>query len=58
MKGLSSNTIHDVHTDKYGYKWITTNHGLNKYDGISIEIYRYDPQDTLSIRANSLSKLF
>ena len=56
-EGLSSNSIRDIYTDKFGYKWISTSHGLNKYDGITFETFRYDPQDTLSIRANSLGAI-
>ena len=57
-EGLSDVSVRDVHTDKFGYKWISTGHGLNKYDGINFEKFRYDPRDSLSIRANSLNRLF
>lgn len=56
--GLSSDAPRHIHEDKYGYKWISTGHGLNKYDGYSFEIFRADPLDSFSIRANSLGKIF
>lgn len=56
--GLSNDEIHDIHEDKYGYKWITTSHGLNKYDGLNFEVFRHDPQDTTSVRANSLGQIY
>ncbi|MFT4761884.1 MAG: ligand-binding sensor domain-containing protein/FixJ family two-component response regulator [Paraglaciecola sp.] len=37
--GLSHNTIYDILQDDYGYIWIGTQNGLNKYDGYSFEVY-------------------
>ena len=31
--GLSESTIYDVFQDSRGYMWISTDNGLNKYDG-------------------------
>lgn len=56
--GLSDNQISDVHKDKLGYLWVATGHGLNRYNGIDFRRFRYDPNDTNSIRANSLERLF
>ncbi len=56
--GLSSEKVREIHEDKYGYKWISTGHGLNKFDGYSFEVFRYDPQDSFSIRANSQGKIY
>lgn len=56
--GLSSEGVRAIHEDKYGYKWISTSHGLNKYDGYSFEIFRYNPQDSFSIRANSQGEIY
>ncbi len=57
-QGLSNSNVRDLLTDKYGYKWISTGHGLNKYDGLNFETFRYDPMDTFSLRANSLGTLY
>lgn len=38
--GLSHNTIHCLLQDQYGYIWIGTQNGLNKYDGYNFEVYR------------------
>ncbi len=32
------NTITDIHQDKRGYLWIGTRDGLNRYDGVEVEI--------------------
>lgn len=57
-EGLSDNNIADVHRDRLGYLWVATGHGLNRYDGLDFRIFRYDPEDTNSIRANSLEFLY
>lgn len=57
-EGLSDNQVADVHRDKLGYLWVATGHGLNLYNGIDFQVFRYNPQDTTSIRANSLEFLY
>ncbi|MCE7996152.1 MAG: hypothetical protein HEP71_29500 [Roseivirga sp.] len=57
-EGLSDSNIADVHRDRLGYLWVATSHGLNRYDGLDFRIFRYDPEDTNSIRANSLDFLY
>ena len=39
--GLSEDTVYDVFQDSRGYMWISTDNGLNKYDGYSMESYQY-----------------
>lgn len=36
--GLSHNTVFSILQDHYGYIWIGTQNGLNKYDGYSFEL--------------------
>ena len=38
--GLSNNYIRFIYQDSYGYLWIGTNEGLNKYDGTNILILK------------------
>lgn len=38
--GLSHNTVHCLLQDHYGYLWVGTQHGLNKYDGYNLEVIR------------------
>ena len=47
--GLSESTVYDVYQDSRGYMWISTDNGLNRYDGYSMESYQYMHYDTLSI---------
>ena len=50
--GLSSNTINSIYQDKSGDVWIATENGLNRYDGLSIHIYKNNPADPHSISHN------
>ncbi len=36
LEGLNSNIVIDATWDKYGYIWISTENGMNRYDGFSI----------------------
>ncbi len=51
-QGLSHNTIHCILQDSYGFIWIGTEDGLNRYDGYEFKIYRHNILDTLSIADN------
>lgn len=44
--GLASNSVRAVMQDKYGFMWIGTDDGLNRYDGISIKRYDLGLQGT------------
>lgn len=56
--GLSNNSISDIIQDKYGYIWLATADGINRYDGYKITIYKNIPGDTTSLPANSTYDLF
>ncbi len=47
--GLSNNTVWSIAQDNKGFMWFGTNDGLNRYDGYDITVYRYNPQDSLSL---------
>jgi len=52
--GLSSPNIMSVYQDRFGYIWIMTEDGLNRYDGSKIKIYRNDPDVPNSLISNSV----
>ena len=41
-QGLSSNSLSCLFQDSDGFIWIGTRDGLNRYDGVSIETFRFD----------------
>ena len=55
--GLSQSTIFKVIQDTKGYLWITTQDGLNRYDGYTFKVFRHSITDSQSISDNSLTQL-
>ncbi|MGE0560694.1 MAG: two-component regulator propeller domain-containing protein [Flavobacteriales bacterium] len=56
--GLSQSVVNCILEDKYGFIWIGTQDGLNKYDGYSIEIMKTNPHDSLSLSGNNILCLY
>jgi len=50
--GLSQLNPNAILQDSYGFIWVATNDGLNRYDGYKFKIYRNDVKDTTSIGNN------
>ncbi len=51
-QGLSSPIVWSIGQDKYGFIWIATANGLNRYDGHSVKQYFNDPKDSTSLPGN------
>ena len=49
---LSNLQINDLFQDSYGFMWIVTNDGLNRYDGKSVKIYKNIQGDKESLPDN------
>jgi len=43
--GLSQNTVNSVYIDTYGFLWVGTQDGLNKYDGYKFQKFRHRPEE-------------
>ena len=56
--GLSQSWVHSVIQDKYGFMWIGSEDGLNRYDGNSFRIYKNNFRDQYSISNNGILTLF
>lgn len=41
--GLSSNDVHTILKDSFGFLWIGTQSGLNRYDGYGFKVYTMKP---------------
>lgn len=55
---LSSGLITCICQDRYGYIWIGTEYGLNKFDGYRFTQYLHNANDSTSIIDNDISTLF
>ncbi len=51
-EGLSQSVVNCLFQDSRGFLWIGTQNGLNRFDGEDFRIYRYLPNDSLSISNN------
>ncbi len=56
--GLSQSWAHSIIQDKYGFMWIGTESGLNRYDGHSFRVYKNNYRDQYSISNNCVLALF
>jgi PAS domain S-box-containing protein len=56
--GLSQSWVQSVIQDKYGFIWMASEDGLNRYDGNSFRIYKHNLRDHYSISNNGILALF
>lgn len=56
--GLSDNMVLSIAQDKYGFIWMGTANGLNRYDGKNFITFYHHPDDTESISANKINKIY
>lgn len=55
---FSSGLINDICQDKYGFIWIATENGLNKYDGYRFTSYYHQPSDSTTLPSKVVTKLY
>ncbi len=56
-KGLTQSSVTAVIQDSYGFLWVATQDGLNRYDGYSFKPYRNNPLDSNSLSNNNINSL-
>lgn len=54
---LTSGLINDLVQDSYGFIWIATDYGLNKFDGIQFTHYLHNENDSTSLLSNNVRTL-
>ncbi len=57
VQGLSNNSINAIAQDRLGQMWFGTRNGLNKYNGVDVEVYLNRPKDNLSLSNSDVSTL-
>ena len=55
---FSSGLINSIYQDQYGYMWIATENGLNKFDGYRFTTYYHNSGDTTSLGSNIVTSLY
>lgn len=55
---MSSSLIRCIIQDKYGFIWVGTNYGLNRFDGYKFSTYLCNPADITTIQDNEIVKLY
>jgi ligand-binding sensor domain-containing protein len=56
--GLSHSWIHSIIQDKYGFIWVGTDDGLDRYDGYSFRVYKNNYRDQYSISSSNVMAMF
>ncbi|MBN1416471.1 MAG: response regulator [Bacteroidales bacterium] len=56
--GLTHNRVLSICQDQYGYTWIATYFGLNRYDGMEIKTFYHKSDDSLSLPSNVIWSIF
>ena len=51
-QGLSQSVVQDIIQDEYGYIWIATEDGLNRFDSYEFKVYRHDHRNQHSLHDN------
>lgn len=56
--GLSHNDIQYLYQDSYGFIWIGTNHGLNRFDGYEFKKFYAEHEDSTSLASNDVTVIW
>src|SRR5436189_5825298 len=56
--GLSDGIVRAISQDKYGFIWIGTSYGLNRFDGTGIKAFFAKKADSTSLPNNYISSLY
>jgi ligand-binding sensor domain-containing protein len=56
--GLSDIWVHSIIQDKYGFIWMGTDDGLNRYDGYAFRVFKNNHRDSNSISSSNVMAMF
>ena len=57
QNGLSRALVKSMETDDFGFLWVATENGLNRYDGYQFEVFRNIADDSTSLPDNDVISL-
>jgi len=57
-EGLSSSAVNSIVQDTKGFMWFATGDGLNRFDGVDFKVFKYDPEQQLSLPGNYVQMIF
>ncbi|WP_125077629.1 hybrid sensor histidine kinase/response regulator transcription factor [Rufibacter latericius] len=57
-EGLSLGIVTSISQDQRGLMWFATEDGLNRFDGYSFKVFKYDPARKNSLTGNFIRKVF
>jgi len=55
--GLSHDNVYDIIQDHFGFIWLATENGLNRYDGVDVLSLKNDPRNPLSLVENDINAI-
>ena len=58
LNGLSQDIVTCLHQDRFGFLWIGTEDGLNRYDGYTVKVYKRVSNDTVTLCSNWILGLY
>lgn len=56
-QGLSNTRIRSIYEDSHKNIWITTSNGLNRWDGVRMNVYHHDDKDGTSLGNNTPTEI-
>lgn len=56
-QGLSHQTVNCFYQDEFGFLWIGTQDGLNRFDGRKFEVFKPDNANPYSININNIRQV-
>ncbi len=57
LDGLSDNEVQVIYQDSYGFIWLGTREGLNKYDGYTITVFKANLMESSSLTNDNITAL-
>ena len=57
-QGLSQSVVYKIIQDSYGYIWVATEDGLNRFDGYEFEVFEHKHSDPNSLHENLIYTLY